>query len=85
VPLAVIDKRRAGDDEHAMPHAIVGDVRGRHALIVDDEIATGGTILEAAELVLRMGARASRPRWCTPVLSGNAVERLRASRLSACG
>ena len=33
---------------------VVGDVRDRHALIVDDEIATGGTILEAAEMVRRM-------------------------------
>ncbi|MFO0627259.1 MAG: ribose-phosphate pyrophosphokinase [Polyangiales bacterium] len=82
LPLAVIDKRRAGDDEHALPNAIVGDVRGRHALIVDDEIATGGTILEAAELVLRMGALSAEAAVVHPVLSGNALPRLRASRLS---
>lgn len=80
--LAVIDKRRAGDDEHALPNAIVGEVRGRHALIVDDEIATGGTILEAAELVLRMGALSAEAAVVHPVLSGNALPRLRASRLS---
>jgi ribose-phosphate pyrophosphokinase len=82
IGLAVIDKRRAGDDEHALPNAIVGDVRGRHALIVDDEIATGGTILEAAELVLRMGALSAEAAVVHPVLSGNALPRLRASRLS---
>jgi ribose-phosphate pyrophosphokinase len=60
------------------PHAIVGDVRGRHALIVDDEIATGGTILEAAELVLRIGARRRRGR-------GGARRCCRATRWSACG
>ena len=81
IPLAIVDKRRAGDDEHALPNAIVGDVRGRHALIVDDEIATGGTIMEAAELVLRMGALSAEAAVVHPVLSGNAVQRLRASPL----
>ncbi len=81
LPLAVIDKRRTGDDEHAVPNAIVGDVKGRHALIVDDEIATGGTIMEAAELVMGMGAASVEAAVVHPVLSGNAVERLRASPL----
>jgi ribose-phosphate pyrophosphokinase len=82
VPLAVIDKRRAGDDEHAMPHTLVGDVRGRHALIVDDEIATGGTLLEAGEMVLRLGAASVEAAVVHAVLSGRAVERLRASRMT---
>ncbi len=81
VPLAVIDKRRSGDDEHAVPHTLAGDVVGRHALIVDDEIATGGTLLEAAEMVLRLGAASVEAAVVHPVLSGNAVERLRASRM----
>jgi len=81
LPLAVIDKRRTGDDEHAMPTAIAGDVRGRHALIVDDEIATGGTILEAVGLVRRMGAAGVEAAVVHPVLSGNAIERLRGSSL----
>lgn len=81
VPLAVIDKRRTGDDEHAMPHTLVGDVKGRHALIVDDEIATGGTILEAAEMVRKMGAASVEAAAVHPVLSGNAIEKLRASPL----
>jgi ribose-phosphate pyrophosphokinase len=77
----VIDKRRVGDDEHAIPQTIVGDVRGRHALIVDDEIATGGTILEAAELVMRLGAASVEAAAVHGVLSGRAVERIRASSL----
>jgi len=81
VPLAVMDKRRTGDDEHAVPHTLVGDVVGRHALIVDDEIATGGTLLEAAEMVLRLGAASVEAAVVHPVLSGRAVERLRASRM----
>lgn len=81
LPVAVIDKRRSGDDEHAVPHTLVGDVRDRHALIVDDEIATGGTIMEAADLVLRLGAASVEAAVVHPVLSGNAVERLRGSSL----
>ncbi len=81
IPLAVIDKRRVGDDEHAIPQTIVGDVRGRHAIIVDDEIATGGTILEAAELVMRLGATSVEAAAVHGVLSGRAVERIRLSPL----
>lgn len=81
VPLAVIDKRRTDDSEHAVPFTLAGDVVGRHALIVDDEIATGGTILEAAEMVLRMGAASVEAAVVHPVLSGNAIVRLRASKL----
>jgi ribose-phosphate pyrophosphokinase len=81
LPLAVIDKRRTGDDEHAMPNAMVGNVKNLHALIVDDEIATGGTIHEAADLVMRMGAASVEAAVVHPVLSGNAVERLRTSTL----
>lgn len=81
LPVAVIDKRRKGDDEHAVPFTLAGDVRGRHALIVDDEIATGGTILEAAELVLRLGALSVEAAVVHPVLSGHAIERLHSSSL----
>ncbi len=81
VDLAVIDKRRTGDDEHAVPRALVGDVRGRHALIVDDEIATGGTIVEAAELVMRLGAASVEAAAVHGVLCGKALERIRSSPL----
>ncbi len=81
VPLAVIDKRRHGDDERAVPFTLTGDVAGCHALIVDDEIATGGTILEAAELVMRLGALSVEAAVVHPVLSGNAVKAVGASKL----
>ncbi len=82
VPLAIVDKRRFGDDER--PHAVhlVGEVRGKRALIVDDEIATAGTVLESAEFVLREGARDVSVAATHAVFSGNAAERLRASRIT---
>lgn len=82
IPLAIIDKRRFGDDERAHAVHLVGDVRGRRALIVDDEIATGGTVLEATEFVMRNGARDVSVAVVHPVLSGDAVARLRAAPIT---
>jgi ribose-phosphate pyrophosphokinase len=79
VPLAMVDKRRFGDDEKARAVHLVGDVRGKRALIVDDEIATGGTVIESAEFVLREGALDVTVAVVHPVFSGAAVPRLRAA------
>ncbi len=82
LPLAIVDKRRTGDDERAQVRSLVGDVRGRDCLIVDDEIATGGTVFEATEFLLGAGARSVQAAIVHPVLSGPAIERLRKSRLT---
>jgi ribose-phosphate pyrophosphokinase len=79
VPLAMVDKRRYGDDENARAVHLVGDVKGKRALIVDDEIATGGTVVESAEFVMREGARDVTVAVVHPVFSGPAVQRLRNS------
>jgi ribose-phosphate pyrophosphokinase len=81
VPLAIVDKRRFGDDEKPRAVHLVGEVRNKRALIVDDEIATGGTVLESADFVLREGARDVSVAAVHAVLSGDAVERLRRSRI----
>jgi ribose-phosphate pyrophosphokinase len=81
LPLAFIDKRRSGDDEKAKPAFVIGDVRGKSCLLVDDEIATGGTIFEATDFLLANGAASVSAAVVHPVLSGRAVERLAASRL----
>lgn len=82
LPLAIIDKRRYSDDERAHAVHLVGDVTGRTCLLVDDEIATGGTLVEAAKFLIQAGARAVQAAVVHPVLSGNAVARLRASPIS---
>lgn len=81
LPLALIDKRRYGDDENAKPTHIIGDIVGKDCLLVDDEIATGGTLFNATDFLLDRGARSVSAAVVHPVLSGKAAERLKASRL----
>ncbi len=81
LPIAFIDKRRAGDDEKARPVAVIGDIKGKECLLVDDEIATGGTIFSACDFLLAQGARSVQAAIVHPVLSGRAIERLNASPL----
>jgi ribose-phosphate pyrophosphokinase len=81
LPLAFIDKRRTGDDEQARPAHIIGEIAGKDCLLVDDEIATGGTIFGATDFLLNRGARSVTAAVVHPVLSGPAFERLGASRL----
>jgi ribose-phosphate pyrophosphokinase len=82
LPIAFIDKRRYGDDETAHAVSLIGDVRGKQCLLVDDEIATGGTIFDATEFLLKSGAQSVYAAVVHPVLSGQAHERLAKSKLS---
>ncbi|GAK49671.1 ribose-phosphate pyrophosphokinase [Candidatus Moduliflexus flocculans] len=76
LPIAIIDKRRDGDDEKARAVHLIGEVQGKDALIIDDEIASGGTLLEAAQFLKRYGVKSVSAAAVHPVLSGRAVERL---------
>jgi ribose-phosphate pyrophosphokinase len=82
LPIAIIDKRRYGDDDRAKAQHLIGDVRGKHCLIVDDEIATAGTLIEAAQFLEREGALSVRAAATHPVLCGPAMERIAASNLT---
>lgn len=81
LPMAIVDKRREGDAEVAIATHLIGDVEGRNALIVDDEIASGGTLVEATRFVLERGALSVDAAAIHPILSGRAVERLTDSPL----
>ena len=76
--IAIIDKRRERANVSKVMH-IVGDVKGKVAILLDDMIDTGGTIVQSAEALIRDGA--SRVYACCThaILSGNAVERLNKS------
>lgn len=71
-PMAIIEKERLGNDEKAKAINLIGDVKGKSTLLVDDEINTGGTIVAAAEMLIEHGA--SEVYCCTvhPVFSGEA-------------
>jgi ribose-phosphate pyrophosphokinase len=73
--LAIIDKRRVSGTE-IQTQAIIGDVENQTVLMVDDIIATAGTVVRAAELVRKHGARRIIAAATHPVLCGPAVERL---------
>jgi ribose-phosphate pyrophosphokinase len=81
LPMAVIDKRRDDDSEAARAAAVIGDVRGKRAIIYDDEIATGGSIEEAAAILRKFGVRHIRVGVTHPVFSGPVVERLTHAKL----
>ena len=82
VDLAIIDKRRPTANEAQVMH-IIGDVKGRSCLIVDDMVDTAGTLCKAADALKEHGAL-KVVAYCThPVLSGPAIENINSSNLDA--
>ncbi len=82
LPMAIVDKRRYGDDEKPRAVNVIGEVEGKRCLIVDDEVASGGTLIEAAQFLMKRGARGVEATCVHPVLSGNAVQRIVESPIS---
>jgi len=76
VPIAIIDKRRHGDNEKAIAAHLIGDVAGKTALLVDDEIATGSTLVEAARFLRKEGAKEVMAAATHPIFSGQAPQNL---------
>jgi ribose-phosphate pyrophosphokinase len=76
LPMAIVDKRRYDDTERAVATNLIGDVAGKHAIIVDDEVSTGGTLIEAAKFLLDKGAARVTAAFTHAVLAGPAVTRL---------
>jgi len=79
-PLAIIDKRRE-EANVAEVMNVVGDVEGRHCLLVDDLIDTAGTLVKGAEALLEKGAAGVSACATHAVLSGPAVSRIEESQL----
>ena len=73
-PLAIIEKRRVGNDDANETMNVIGDVKGKVALTFDDEIATGGTIINAAEALADHGVKEVFCCATHPILSGNAPD-----------
>ncbi|MBV8552895.1 MAG: ribose-phosphate pyrophosphokinase [Acidobacteriaceae bacterium] len=79
-PLAIIDKRRT-EANVAEVMNIIGDVRGKHCLVVDDLVDTGGTLVKGVDALLEQGAKSVSGCATHAVLSGPAVERINGSAL----
>lgn len=79
-PLAIVDKRRTDINVSEVMN-VIGDVRGRNCIILDDIVDTAGTLVKTVDAILDQGATKVYACASHPVLSGPAVERLAASRL----
>lgn len=80
VPIAIIDKRRPAPNVSEVMN-IIGDIKGKNCVLVDDMIDTAGTICNAAEALIKLGAKSVRAAATHAVLSGPAIERLNNSVL----
>jgi ribose-phosphate pyrophosphokinase len=78
--LAIIDKRRPNPNESEIMN-IIGDVRGRDCVIIDDIVDTAGTLCQAAAALKGDGAKRVIAYCTHPVLSGNAVKNIEKSQL----
>ncbi|MDW8234774.1 MAG: ribose-phosphate diphosphokinase, partial [Roseiflexaceae bacterium] len=83
-PLAIVEKRHparadAESENGIAAISLIGDVAGRRCILVDDEVNTGRSLVSAAELLERHGAREVYAAVAHPVLGGDGAERLRAS------
>jgi len=80
--LAVVDKRRDAPNK-ARAMAVIGDVAGKIAIILDDMVDTAGTLIEAAAAIIKNGAREVHACCAHAVLSGPSVERITDSKLKS--
>ncbi|MCL2707066.1 MAG: ribose-phosphate pyrophosphokinase [Dehalococcoidia bacterium] len=78
-PLAIVEKRRLGNNDQTETLNIIGDVKGKIAITFDDEIDTAGSLVNAVGALLNEGATEVYACASHPVLSGPAIERLAAS------
>lgn len=78
--LAIVDKRRERPGESEVMN-VIGDVAGHDCILIDDIIDSGGTLCNAAEALLRIGAKSVKAYITHGVLSGGAVARIGASML----
>lgn len=82
VPLAIIDKRRISDTE-VRQGSVVGEVIGKDCIVFEDEISTGGTLVETAKTLANAGARQVIAGATHGVLVGNSIERLQESPIAS--
>ena len=80
VGLAIIDKRRPAPGKSQVMN-VIGNVKGKNCIIVDDIIDSGGTIVNAADALIKRGAKEVHVYVTHGVLSGEAVEKIKKSKI----
>ena len=75
IPLAIVDKRRPKPNVSEVMN-VIGDIKGKKVVMIDDMIDTAGSIVNAAEALMKMGAKEVYASCTHPVLSGPAIERI---------
>lgn len=79
LPLVIMDKRRHADDERAEVTNVIGDIQDRDALLFDDEVLIGSSMMEAVRMLTERGAKRIMAGCTHGVFSGDAIERIDAS------
>jgi len=77
--LAIIEKRRVGNDDKAKTLNVIGEVKGKTALIIDDEIDTGGSLMNVVAALEERGVRDIYACCTHPIFSGPAIKKIAAS------
>ena len=75
-PLAIMEKRRIGNVDHAETLNVIGEVEGMTALTVDDEIDTAGSLVDVVETLIENGAKDVYACCTHPIFSGQAIQRI---------
>jgi len=80
-PLALVDKRRRGNEDSIEEVVVIGDVKGHDCVIFDDEVSTGGSLIRVVEALKNFGAKRVFAAIAHPVLCNGAAERIQDSDL----
>ena len=78
-PMAMVDKRRDGNDDNAKAQSVIGDIEGKNALVFDDEIATAGSIIQTAEVIKKYGVKDIYVGCTHGILADTAIDRIKKS------
>lgn len=81
LPIAIIDKRRQGNSELTVPTTLIGDVKDKHCLIIDDEVSSGSTLVGATKFLIENKAAKVSAAIVHGVLSGQAMQKIEDSLL----
>ena len=80
-PIALVDKRRDGNDDRAIATSVIGEIKRKNALVFDDEVDTAGSIMETVEVIKKFGAKDVYVGCTHGILSGPAIDRIKNSEI----